>query len=128
MSLTPVQTSAAPAAVGPYSQAVRLGSMVFTSGSIALDPETGEMVGTDVPAQTRQLLKNLAAVLHEAGSSPQQVCKTTVYLVDMGDFAPMNEVYAEFFGDHRPARTTVAVRALPKGALVEIDAIAECTP
>ncbi len=127
MSLTPVHTSEAPAAVGPYSQAVRVGSLVFTSGSIALDPASGEMVGADAPSQTRQLLKNLAAVLKEAGSSPKKVCKTTVYLVDMADFTSMNEVYAEFFGDHRPARTTVAVRALPKGALVEVDAIAECT-
>ena len=119
-----VETSGAPAPIGPYSQAVAVGEWLFLSGQIPIDPATGEMVGDDVAAQTEQVLKNLSAVLAEAGVTTADVVKTTVYLADMGLFAKMNEVYTRFFGEGRPARATVAVAALPKGALVEIDAIA----
>jgi 2-iminobutanoate/2-iminopropanoate deaminase len=122
--IKPVATKKAPGAVGPYSQAIRAGGFVFCSGQIPLDPESGEMVGDDVQAQTRQVLKNLAAVLKKAGSGLDRVVKTTVLLTTMDDFVPMNEVYAEVFGDHRPARAAFAAVGLPKGALVEIEAIA----
>ncbi|MEX0892860.1 MAG: RidA family protein [Gemmatimonadota bacterium] len=119
-----VHTEAAPAAIGPYSQAMVAGDLVYTAGQIALDPENMEVVGTEVGTQTEQVMRNLRAVLEAAGSSLQHVIKTTVFLADMGDFAPMNEVYARFFGDHAPARSTVAVRTLPKEALVEIEVVA----
>ena len=119
-----IATDQAPAAIGPYSQAIRLGDMVYTSGQVALDPSSGELVGTDVTAQTQQVFKNLAAVLEAAGCSLATVLKTTVFLKDMGDFEAMNAVYAEAFGADRPARSTVAVAGLPKGALVEIEAVA----
>lgn len=122
-----IATEAAPAAIGPYSQAVRSGDLLFCSGQIALDPATGAMVGDDAPAQARQVLKNLAAVLAAGGASCADVVKTTIYLAAMDDFAAVNEVYAEAFGDHRPARATVAAAGLPKGALVEIDAVARCS-
>ena len=118
-----VQTDKAPAAIGPYSQAVIAGNLAFTSGQIALTPE-GEMLQPCVEAQTRQVLANLAAVLAEAGSSLQQVVKTTIYLADMEDFATVNGIYEAAFAGHKPARSTVAVRTLPKNALVEIDAVA----
>ena len=118
-----VQTNKAPAAIGPYSQAVIVDKMVFTSGQIALTPE-GEMIEDDVMLQTKQVLKNLSAVLEEAGSSLQNVVKTTIFLSSMDDFATVNEIYAEAFGSHKPARSTVAVKTLPRSALVEIDAIA----
>lgn len=118
-----VQTNKAPAAIGPYSQAVVANGMVFTSGQIALTPE-GEMCEHDVVVQTKQVLKNLSAVLEEAGSSLQDVLKTTIFLDSMDDFATVNAIYAEAFGDHKPARSTVAVKTLPKNALVEIDAVA----
>jgi len=119
-----VNTHEAPAAVGPYSQAIEANGLLFCSGQIALDPETGAMVGDDVATQTVQVLKNLFAVLSAAGLGPQNVAKCTVFLQDMGEFAAMNGVYADAFGEHRPARAAVEVAALPKGALVEIECIA----
>jgi 2-iminobutanoate/2-iminopropanoate deaminase len=119
-----VSTSRAPAAIGPYSQAVVYGDLVLTSGQIALDPETGEMSKGDVAEQTERVLTNLAAVLDKAGSSMACVLRTTVYLVDMADFAAMNAVYARWFSSRPPARSTVGVAQLPKGARVEIDALA----
>jgi 2-iminobutanoate/2-iminopropanoate deaminase len=119
-----VSTPQAPAAIGPYSQAVMAGDLVFTAGQIALDPTTMELVGSDVRAQAAQVLTNLRAVLAAAGCEFAHVVKTTVYLADMADFAAMNEVYSAYFGNHKPARSAVEAAALPKGALVEIDAIA----
>lgn len=121
---TRVHTDRAPEAIGPYSQAMRLGDLVFTAGQIALDPATMEVVGDDVAAQTDRVLRNLQAILQEAGAGLDAVLKTTVYLADMEDFAAMNGVYGEFFGTHRPARSTVEVSRLPKDVRVEIDAIA----
>ena len=123
-TLNPVATDTAPKAIGPYSQAIVTDDTVYTAGQVALDPKTGELVGTTVADQTEQVLKNLTAVLAASGSSLGQVVKTTVYLADMADFAAMNEVYARHFGGHRPARSTVQAAGLPKGARVEIDAIA----
>lgn len=121
-----VVTSQAPAPVGPYNQAVKACGMLFCSGQIALDPASGEMVGGgDVEAETRQVLANLKAVLAEAGCTPQQVVRTTVFLADLGDFARVNAIYADTFGAGvSPARACVEVAALPKGARVEIDCIA----
>jgi 2-iminobutanoate/2-iminopropanoate deaminase len=121
-----VVTDQAPAPVGPYNQAVKAGGLLFCSGQIALDPASGEMVGGgDVEAETRQVLANLKAVLAEAGCSPQQVVRTTVFLADLGDFARVNAIYAHTFGAGvSPARACVEVAALPKGARVEIDCIA----
>jgi len=119
-----VKTDQAPAAIGPYSQAVASGGFLFCSGQIALDPKTGELVGTTAAEQALRVLANLKAVLEAGGSELGRVIKTTIFLADMADFAAVNEVYAAAFGDHRPARATVAVKALPKGALVEIDAVA----
>ncbi len=119
-----VHTDDAPAAIGPYSQAVTVDGWLFASGQIPLDPATGELVRGSVAEQTDQVFKNLAAVLVEGGASLSSVVKTTVYLVDMGTFTEMNEAYARHFGDHRPARATVEVAALPKGVDVEIDVIA----
>lgn len=118
-----VQTNKAPSAIGPYSQAVVANGMVFTSGQIALTPE-GVMLEDDVVIQTKQVLKNLQAVLEEAGASMDSVIKTTIFLASMDDFVTVNEIYAEAFGSHKPSRSTVAVKTLPKNALVEIDAIA----
>jgi len=118
-----VQTNKAPAAIGPYSQAVIANGMVFTSGQIALTPE-GVMLQDDVVVQTKQVLKNLKAVLEEAGSSVDNVVKTTIFIDSMDDFTTINEIYEDFFGTHKPARSTVAVKTLPKNALVEIDAVA----
>jgi 2-iminobutanoate/2-iminopropanoate deaminase len=118
-----VQTNKAPSAIGPYSQAVVANGMVFTSGQIALTPE-GVMLEDDVVVQTKQVLKNLQAVLEEAGASMDSVIKTTIFLASMDDFVTVNEIYAEAFGSHKPSRSTVAVKTLPKNALVEIDAIA----
>jgi 2-iminobutanoate/2-iminopropanoate deaminase len=124
--LQAIETSQAPAPVGPYNQAVRAGNLLFCSGQIALDPGTGAMVGEgDVEAETRQVLANLEAVLAAAGSSPRQVVRTTVFLADLADFAKVNALYAEVFGSGvSPARACVEVAALPKGARVEIDCIA----
>lgn len=120
-----VNTQEAPAAIGPYSQATMTGSLVYTAGQVALDPASMEVVAGGVPEQTEQVMRNLAAILAAAGTDLSRVVKTTVFLVDMGDFAAMNEVYARHFGSHRPARSTVAVVGLPKGVRVEIEAIAE---
>lgn len=120
-----VATAAAPAAIGPYSQAVKIAGLVFCSGQIALDPATGQLVGEgDVSAETRQAMANLTAVLEAAGTGLGRVVKTTIFLVDMGDFAAVNEVYGKSFPEAPPARSTVAVRQLPRGARVEIEAIA----
>jgi len=119
-----ISTPNAPAAIGPYSQAIAAGGVVSTAGQIALDATTGEMVTGDVAAQTERVFQNLAAVLAAAGTGLDRVVKATVYLADMADFPAMNEVYAKHFGDHRPARSTVAVKTLPKNARVEIDLIA----
>lgn len=119
-----ISTSEAPGAIGPYSQAVIAGEWVFASGQIPIDPATGELIDGGIADQTDRVLKNLSAVLHEAGLSLDQVVKTTVYLADMGSFGEMNEVYAKHFGDHRPARATVQAASLPKNVGVEIDVIA----
>jgi len=120
-----IQTDGAPAAIGPYSQAVRVDDWVYLSGQIALVPETGELVGPDVVAQTRQLLNNLRAVIEAAGGTLDDVVKTTIYLREMSDYAAVNEVYAEFFFKSRPARAAVAVSGLPRDVRVEIDAVAK---
>ncbi len=121
-----VNTAGAPAPVGPYNQAVKAGGWLYCSGQIALDPHTGALVGAgEVTAETRQVLSNLQAVLQAAGAGPAQVVRTTVYLVDLADFATVNSLYAEMFGSGvAPARACVQVSALPKGARVEIDAVA----
>ena len=119
-----IDTDRAPRAIGPYSQATVVGNVIYTAGQIALDPGTMEMAGKNAAEQADRVLRNLSAVLEAAGSGLQHVLKTTVFLADMADFPAMNEVYAKHFGSHRPARSTVAVQTLPKGARVEIDAIA----
>ena len=119
-----ISTQAAPAAIGPYSQAIQAGNMVYTSGQIPIAPATGSFVEGGIREQTRQSLSNVRAILEEAGLSMGSVVKTTVFMADMNDFAAMNEVYAEFFTEPYPARSAVAVRTLPKGALVEIEVIA----
>jgi 2-iminobutanoate/2-iminopropanoate deaminase len=119
-----IQTDRAPAAVGPYSQAAVTGGFLFSAGQIGLDPATGEMVAGDVVAQARRVMENLKAVLGAAGLGLSDVVKTTIFLADMDDFTRVNEVYAEALGDHRPARSTVAVSGLPLGARVEIEVIA----
>lgn len=124
IELIKTHTSDAPAAIGPYSQAVRCGQFVYTSGQIALDPATGEMIGSDVQTQTHRALQNLQAVLESAGASLTSVIKTTVFLTQMNDFQSMNTVYASYFGEHAPARSTVAVAELPRKALVEIECVA----
>ena len=118
-----VSTQNAPAAIGPYSQAIKMGEMVFTSGQIPLDPKTGTMVGENVTEQTEQVMKNLGAVLSAAGSGYEKAVKTTCFLADMNDFAAFNAVYAKYFTTC-PARSCVAVKTLPKGALVEVEVIA----
>ncbi len=119
-----VSTSKAPQAIGPYSQAIVAGDLVFTAGQIPLDADTMETVGSNVAEQTERVMQNLAAVLEESGASLEKVLKTTVYLADMADFPAMNDVYAKHFGDHKPARSTVQAAGLPKNVLVEIDAVA----
>lgn len=114
----------APAAIGPYSQAVQAGNLVFVSGQLPIDPATGEFAGATIGEQTRQSLTNIRSILEAAGYTMNDVVKTTVLLADIGDFAPMNQVYAEFFTDNKPARAAFAVRDIPKGALVEIEAVA----
>ena len=120
----PVQTDKAPAAIGPYSQAIRAGGFVFASGQIPIDPATGEFVQGGIAEQTEQVLKNLAAVLEAAGSGLDRIVKTTVFLADMKEFAQMNEVYAKYFTAAPPARATVAVAGLPRDARVEIEVVA----
>lgn len=120
-----VRTDDAPAPIGPYSQAIQAGSELFCSGQIPIDPRTGEMIEGDASAQADRVLRNLGAVLQAGGSSYADVVKTTIFLTDMNDFAAVNEVYARYFDAAKPARSTIAVAALPKGARVEIDAIAK---
>lgn len=124
MSMRRVEAPGAPKAVGPYSHAMVVGDLIFCSGQIPLDPATGELVPGDIAAQTGRIIDNMVAVLTASGSALDQVVKTTVFLTDMGDFAAMNEVYAARFGDHRPARSTIAVAGLPKGARIEIECVA----
>ncbi|MCB1041501.1 MAG: RidA family protein [Acidobacteria bacterium] len=119
-----IHTDQAPAAIGPYVQARRVGPWLYTSGQIALNPQSGDMVGADAASQATQVMKNLAAVLSAGGACKENVIKTTIFLVDMADFASVNQIYGDFFGEHRPARSTVAVAQLPKGALVEIECVA----
>lgn len=122
--LSNIQTEKAPAAIGPYSQAIAAGDCVFVSGQIGLDPASGELKGADLDTQARQALSNLAAILKAAGCGLNQVAAADVFLTDMKDFAPFNRIYEEFFGSHRPARAVVAVKELPKNAVVEIKCIA----
>ena len=124
MSARIVHTDKAPAAIGPYSQGIVAGNLLFTAGQIALDPATGQIVPGDVAVQTERVMRNLTAVLESAGTSWADVVKTTVYLMDMADFPRVNEVYGRMIGDARPARSTVQVSGLPRGVLVEIDAVA----
>ena len=124
MSVRIVHTDKAPAAIGPYSQGVITGNLLFTAGQIALDPATGQILQGDVTAQTERVMRNLTAVLESAGASWSDVVKTTVYLQDMADFPRVNEVYGRMIGEARPARSTVQVSGLPRGVLVEIDAVA----
>lgn len=119
-----INTKAAPAAIGPYSQAIQVGNLVYTSGQIPIDPATGVFVEGGIKDQTRQSLLNVKAILEEAGLTMGHVVKTTVFMADMNDFADMNAVYAEFFAEPFPARSAVAVKTLPKGALVEIEVVA----
>ena len=120
-----IHTEKAPKAIGPYSQAIKVGNLVFASGQVPIVPATGEFVEGGIQEQTRQALTNAQAILEEAGTGLKNVVKTTVYLSDMANFAAMNEIYAEFFTQPYPARSAVAVKALPKGALVEVECIAE---
>jgi 2-iminobutanoate/2-iminopropanoate deaminase len=119
-----IQTDQAPRAIGPYSQAIKAGGFLFASGQIPIDPETGQFVAGGIAEQTEQVLKNLSAVLQAAGSSLERVVKTTVFLADMDEFAPMNEIYGKFFAEQPPARATVEAARLPRDARVEIEAIA----
>ena len=119
-----ISTHQAPAAIGPYSQAIRVGNLLYTSGQIPINPATGNFVEGGIKEQTRQSLTNIKAILEEAGLTLSNVVKTTVFLADMNDFADMNAVYAEFFAEPYPARSAVAVKTLPKGALVEIEVVA----
>ena len=120
-----ISTQKAPAAIGPYSQAIYVGNLVYTSGQIPINPATGAIVEGGIKEQTRQSLTNVKAIMESAGLTMSNVVKTTVFMADMNDFAEMNSVYAEFFGEPYPARSAVAVKTLPKGALVEIEVIAE---
>lgn len=124
MTLKTISTDKAPAAIGPYSQAVQAGELLFCSGQIPLDPVTGELVGEDVAAQATQVMANIRATLAAAGAGFDDVIKSTIYLVDMADFGQVNDVYGRCFGIHKPARSTVAVKSLPRGALVEIEVVA----
>ena len=120
-----ISTTKAPAAIGPYSQAIQVGNLIYTSGQIPIDPATGQLVEGGIKEQTRQSLNNIQAILQEAGLTMASVVKTTVFMADMADFAEMNSVYAEFFTEPYPARSAVAVKTLPKNALVEIEVVAE---
>jgi 2-iminobutanoate/2-iminopropanoate deaminase len=121
-----IKTAHAPAAIGPYSQAIKMsaGKMIFTAGQIPLDPATGRLIEGDIAAQTRRALENVKAILAAAGAALENVVKTTVFMADLGEFAAMNEVYGEYFPSNPPARSTVEVKALPRGARVEIETIA----
>ena len=120
-----ISTPKAPAAIGPYSQAIQVGNLIYTSGQIPIDPATGQLVEGGIKEQTRQSLSNIQAILQEAGLTMTSVVKTTVFMADMVDFADMNSIYAEFFTEPYPARSAVAVKTLPKNALVEIEVVAE---
>ena len=122
-----IQTNLAPAAIGPYSQAIRIGDFLYTSGQIALDPESGMFLSGEIEEETEQTLKNISAILQAGGLNLENVIKTTVYLSDLNHFARMNQVYKNYFSKNKPARACVQVAALPKGAKVEIDAIATCS-
>ena len=124
MKLRVISTEKAPAAIGPYSQAIQAGNLLFCSGQIPLDPLSGEVVVGDVRRQAEQVMENIAAVLSAAGAGFSDVVKATVFLVEMGDFAVVNEVYGRYFSEHKPARSTVAVKSLPRGVLLEIEVIA----
>lgn len=124
MSVRTLHTEKAPAAIGPYSQAVVTGNLMYTAGQIAIDPATGQIVPGDVTVQTERVMKNLAAVLESGGATWNDVVKTTVFLMDMADFPRVNDVYGRMIGDARPARSTVQVSGLPRGVLVEIEAVA----
>ena len=123
MTLQAIHTEDAPKAVGAYSQAVQCGDMLYTSGQIGLNPASGEMVADDVASQAEQVMKNLTAVIHGAGGSLNQIVKVTIFLEDMADFAVVNQIYANWLGEHKPARSTVAVAALPLAAKVEMDCV-----
>lgn len=124
MKRNAIKTDKAPAAIGPYEQGVQTGDFLFTSGQIALDPATGQFLQGEIEAETERVLKNIEAILHAAGMTLNNVVKTTVYMTDLGHFTRMNQVYEKFFMENKPARATVQVAALPKGAKVEIDAVA----
>lgn len=124
MEVRSITTEKAPKAIGPYSQAIVAGDLIFCAGQIAIDPATGELVGGEIKRQTAQVIDNLAAVLEAAGSGLDRVVKCTVFLADFAEFAAMNEVYGQRFGQHRPARSTVGTSALPRGARVEIECVA----
>ena len=126
MATTVVATDNAPAAIGPYSQAVKVGGLVFTAGQIPLDPATGKLVEGDIVAQTERVMQNLQAVVEASGSSLSRVVKTTCFLANLDDFAAFNEVYARYFSENRPARSTVQAARLPAGANVEVECVAEC--
>ncbi len=126
MAKTIISTTGAPQAIGPYSQGVKVGSFVYTAGQIALDPETGQLVAGDVAVQTHRVMRNLQAILESAGTSLDRVVKTTCFLMDLADFAAFNAIYAEYFPENPPARSTVQVARLPTGASVEVECVAEC--
>ncbi len=121
-----IKTDKAPAAIGPYCQAVKYGNLIFCSGQLGIDPQTGKFEGSDIKSQATRVMKNLKEVLNAAGVNLSSVVKTTIFLVDMADFSAVNEIYADAFGDHKPARATVQVAGLPLGGLVEIECIASC--
>jgi 2-iminobutanoate/2-iminopropanoate deaminase len=125
MLMKTVNTLHAPQPIGPYAQAVISNGLLFVSGQIGLDPASNEMAGEDIKHQTDQVLANLAAILEQAGSSPEKVVKTTLFLADLADFAVVNGLYGDFFGDHKPARSTVQVAGLPRSARIEIELVAE---
>jgi len=127
MTKRTIQTEQAPAAIGPYSQAIRIGDFLYTSGQIALDPESGMFLSGEIEEETEQTLKNISAILQAGGVNFENVIKTTVYLSDLNDFTRMNQVYEKYFSKNKPARACVQVAALPKGAKIEIDAIASCS-
>ncbi|HEX5166315.1 MAG TPA: RidA family protein [Thermomicrobiales bacterium] len=127
MATTVVATDKAPGAIGPYSQAIKVGGLVFTAGQIPLDPATGKLVEGDIKAQTEQVMKNLQAILDASGSSLSRVVKTTCFLTNLDDFGAFNEVYGSYFSDNKPARSTVQAARLPAGANVEVECVAECS-
>ena len=127
MSKRIIQTELAPAAIGPYSQAIRIGDFLYTSGQIALDPKSGKFLSGEIKEETEQTLKNISAILKADGLELENVIKTTVYLSDIDDFVKMNQIYEKYFSKNKPARACVQVAALPKGAKIEIDAIASCS-